>query len=470
MKKLKISRKGTIKNKELGITLIALVISIVVLLILAGISIQMLTGNNGILVRAGEAKVATEKVTTEEKIKLEVLGSIDTKGTINSNKLKSALTSMGAEVKGTELPFFVALDGVDYTISEDGTTIQIGKNDMNLVKLKAQVADLDARIEAAQDEEELAEAKAAKTAYYQGIYGSVVDYGKQITTSLTGVANEGKWKVFYIGSMGEDTESHIYLISDSYINNSTSDFPTKTVITNASTTPVTTTTYSFSKNGAWKTYFNSIFATYTGAMLESNYATVNEMKNLNSKYFVSYTGVGYNNMKSVASMLDTNIWSTYMDSTTNGNAQYVIGGPTIEMLFKSYNQTHGTDFGAKAPNATGYQITRTQTANTGWADAIDSMLSTNANEPAGLNNNLKKLYVVSNTGADAYWLASPSAKVDWGNYCGYVMKISYNGNVDFSSYNYNTIGFRPIVCLKSNVQLVEASVAKKEQGIDFELK
>lgn len=40
---------GREKNKELGITLIALVITIIVLLILAGISISMLTGDNGIL-------------------------------------------------------------------------------------------------------------------------------------------------------------------------------------------------------------------------------------------------------------------------------------------------------------------------------------------------------------------------------------------------------------------------------------
>ena len=47
------------KNKNSGITLIALVITIIVLLILAGISIMMLSGNNGILKRAGEAKEKT---------------------------------------------------------------------------------------------------------------------------------------------------------------------------------------------------------------------------------------------------------------------------------------------------------------------------------------------------------------------------------------------------------------------------
>ena len=45
-------------KREKGITLIALVITIIVLLILAGVSISMLTGDNGILT---QAKVAKEK-------------------------------------------------------------------------------------------------------------------------------------------------------------------------------------------------------------------------------------------------------------------------------------------------------------------------------------------------------------------------------------------------------------------------
>ena len=40
------------KRKESGITLIALVVTIVVLLILAGVSISMLIGENGIITQA----------------------------------------------------------------------------------------------------------------------------------------------------------------------------------------------------------------------------------------------------------------------------------------------------------------------------------------------------------------------------------------------------------------------------------
>ena len=59
------------KNQK-GITLIALVITIIVLLILAGVSIAMLTGDNGILTRAGDAKMAQIEGEVQEKINLAI--------------------------------------------------------------------------------------------------------------------------------------------------------------------------------------------------------------------------------------------------------------------------------------------------------------------------------------------------------------------------------------------------------------
>lgn len=57
------------KNQN-GITLIALVITIIVLLILAGISIAMLTGDNGILTQANNSKYNTARAEAVEKINL----------------------------------------------------------------------------------------------------------------------------------------------------------------------------------------------------------------------------------------------------------------------------------------------------------------------------------------------------------------------------------------------------------------
>lgn len=56
-----------------GITLIALVITIIVLLILAGISIATLTGENGLLSKAETAKKETQRASAEEKVKIAVL-------------------------------------------------------------------------------------------------------------------------------------------------------------------------------------------------------------------------------------------------------------------------------------------------------------------------------------------------------------------------------------------------------------
>ena len=65
-----------INIKEKGITLIALVITIIVLLILAGVTIATLTGDNGILTKATEAKDKTEEGEEEEKVKLSVAGAL----------------------------------------------------------------------------------------------------------------------------------------------------------------------------------------------------------------------------------------------------------------------------------------------------------------------------------------------------------------------------------------------------------
>ena len=56
------------KMNNNGITLIALVITIIILLILAGVSIAMLTGENGVLTKATEAKDQTEIAQEKEEI------------------------------------------------------------------------------------------------------------------------------------------------------------------------------------------------------------------------------------------------------------------------------------------------------------------------------------------------------------------------------------------------------------------
>ena len=70
-------QRGRIKNKKetnsKGITLVALVVTIIVLLILAAVSIATLTGENGLLTRVNDAKEQTEIASEREGITLDVI-------------------------------------------------------------------------------------------------------------------------------------------------------------------------------------------------------------------------------------------------------------------------------------------------------------------------------------------------------------------------------------------------------------
>ena len=75
------------RKRETGITLIALVISIIVLLILAGVTIAALSGDNGILTRAKEAKEKTEQAQQDEE---ETLSNME--GILESLKFENVNT------------------------------------------------------------------------------------------------------------------------------------------------------------------------------------------------------------------------------------------------------------------------------------------------------------------------------------------------------------------------------------------
>lgn len=126
------------KKNNKGITLIALVITIIVLLILAGVTITTLTGENGILTQATKAKDKTTEADAIERVRLEVLGSYGTNGEIEldylNDNLKSnipgltydekEITEKGAtnENRIQQLPATVVVNGVSVLITANGNT------------------------------------------------------------------------------------------------------------------------------------------------------------------------------------------------------------------------------------------------------------------------------------------------------------------------------------------------------------
>ena len=108
------------KQNIRGITLIALVITIIVLLILAGVSIAMLTGQNGILIQAQNAKTATESSAEQEKIKIAVSGSRNNDGILSFEKLKEEIENQAGKVFGDSIPTTVEINNTIYRIDENG--------------------------------------------------------------------------------------------------------------------------------------------------------------------------------------------------------------------------------------------------------------------------------------------------------------------------------------------------------------
>ena len=101
------------QEQEKGITLIALVLTIIVLMILAAVSVATLTGDNGILTKAQEAKETAKKAEIEEQLRLAQL----------SAKIKKE----GGAITVSDLLQELESQGVDFEPGEDGTIIIDGK-------------------------------------------------------------------------------------------------------------------------------------------------------------------------------------------------------------------------------------------------------------------------------------------------------------------------------------------------------
>ena len=122
--------KLNLKERK-GITLIALVITIIVLLILAGVSIAMLTGQNGILTQANNAKDETEQANAKEKVESAVIATMSQskRGTLDADKLVAEITNNygGTATKtGTGFPVNTTVDGKSFTIDGDGNVTSTG--------------------------------------------------------------------------------------------------------------------------------------------------------------------------------------------------------------------------------------------------------------------------------------------------------------------------------------------------------
>ena len=105
------------KEKNKGITLIALVITIIILLLLAGISIQAIT-NTGLFGKARQAAQESKYASAAEKVALAVNASYDSTGKMNNNYLKenvNKIDGLNKKVDTVTYDLKIVVDGFEFT-------------------------------------------------------------------------------------------------------------------------------------------------------------------------------------------------------------------------------------------------------------------------------------------------------------------------------------------------------------------
>ena len=247
-------------------------------------------------------------------------------------------------------------------------------------------------------------------------YGAYVDYTPQNGAPVG-------WRIFYADS------ENIYLIADDYVENKYAPNAKDGTAPN--------------KEGDYIIYFNNIVDSeiYTGTIdIQQEDVRVKKWISHINNYISTYA-----NMKAVAYLLDTSIWNEFKDK--NNMSEYVIGGPTLEMFIASYNDIN-------QEKTIQYELTSNNGYSIKWI--TDKQYTDSVSEL----NDPKELYTIFDpTKAAGYWLASP---VDFGGEEDFLFE-GYTGGMlgvncityDGESWQIAEEGLRPIICLKSEVQLIE---------------
>ena len=284
-----------IRRNQKGITLIALVITIIVLIILASVSIAMLTGENGILKKATTAKEKTIEAEDEEKIQLAVLASRDNNGDFSKDLLKEELKKYGLNGEDDDNgSTTVTVNGKTYTIDDEGK-----------VTSKETIKDITAKMVADHPE---------------------TYYGLKVT-NYTSINGQDDWRIFYSDG------THIFLITGDYVDLSVANrLDSNTGMTKEGTK------YVVNWNPA-----------------PSSLQTVEDT--VKTRFIV--TGYTLNSSKETSrcasTLLNASNWESYKDN--NGMAEYAIGGSTIEMWMDSWNKRYPSDkLYCNKTNENGYYI------------------------------------------------------------------------------------------------------------------
>lgn len=150
----------------------------------------------------------------------------------------------------------------------------------------------------------------------------------------------------------------------------------------------------------------------------------------------------YYNSMITSRLINTTNWEGYVD---NSYADYAIGAPTLEMWVASWNTTYGDKLKLYTnTNKNGYYVGTGSNSTKNTAQSITSVI--------GWENN-KLYFPYGNSIYDKCWgvlLSSPAA---YASGIGNMMTTDYRGSVNVCSVDVGQHCFRPLVHLKSGIQI-----------------
>ena len=435
-KELYLKSKKTQKNlnslkSSSGVTLVALVITIIVLLILAGVTIALVVGDNGVLNQAVNAADETNRANVQTELEMAVsavvadwsgaryvngsnesLEDYMTKSRVEDNMNTSDYNLKEFELN-TENGVVVGYKGKDYKF-----TVEITSSG-NSAKVIYNGNSEESSGGSGSDEE-----NPPIDIDYE--YGDVESYGDYVEYSIDlngdgDITND--WRIFY------NDGTNIFIIAADYVE-SDSEFLD---LTTAEMYRVANTSYEsdyiYSLN-----WYNSGSSTLTNSGHSSISSEVASLFMYNKYYAQNPTSNGIN-AQATAAMLNQSAWDGFKDN--NSFADYAIGGPTIEMWVASYNANGYTPLYTNVNN-TGYYIGNVEDTTSSFYDLEDD-----ANN--GCSDTLYFPYQTTKNSCNGYWLSSPCA-VDPS-----VMMTVGLGSLGSTSYNITLYSVRPVVCLNSEV-------------------
>ena len=449
-----------------------------------------MTGENGILSQVQNAKKVSENAAAEEKVRLEVMGSYETDGSINLENLIANLGNIGTVTKAT-FPVEVTVDGKAFTIRDTGVVEQSGPR-INTSNLKVTtVADKETEITTSStnkpeegtpleisfdvsisvgtitgvDKGTLTDGKVTydtdgtetevtftftlselenntpqtvtinnlRNYYKVKLYGAEVKLngGSAITVKTVGTTNytiEDNWRLFYID---DAANGYVHLIYGDY-------YPV-----NVQTNSDTESTINLISNGSYTYGVNSISP------------RLNLLKYLKNNSGYSSEATNLDNSTPTGSYASWTNLASALTGTGKALAEKTIliqGAPNITMWKNSWNEQGYTEL-VLGNTENGYMIQRKVASGTQSYNSFVDLKSEN-----GYNDILYFPYKNNNSEiGSGYWLASPGG----GSYGSKVCEVNAQGSISCNCY-YDAESWcaRPVVSiLKSDFRTLFPNIS-----------